>query len=171
MAMVGPWCRGVGSAAGRGLGRFGLGLCCGSGAAAADVTTLVSLAAVEQLGAGAERLGVGQHGVDLPFLAGRAGDPDLVLGGKTTGGADLLVGEQAFAGQSGDLGVHLVAGFHLDTEVVDGAALAGVFQQHQLQRRLGHREVGVTGLHLGRGNAKQFGVERDRLVEIVDVER
>ena len=54
--------------------------------------------------------------------------------------------------------------------MVDGAALAGVLQQHQLQRRLGDGEVGVALLDLGGLGVEQLGVERDRLVEIVDVE-
>ena len=72
----------------------------------------------------------------------------LSWSGETTGGADLFVGEQALAGEPGDLCVHGVAGLDLDAEVVDGAALAGVLQQHQLQRRLGDGEVGVAVLDL-----------------------
>ena len=96
------------------------------------------------------RFGVGEHGVDLPLLTGGSGDPDLVLGGEAAGRADLLLGEQSLVGEPGDLGVHGVAGLDLDAEVVDGAALAGVFDQHQLQRRFGDREVRVTRLDLGR---------------------
>ena len=73
-------------------------------------------------------------------------------------------------GQPGDLGVHGVAGLDLDAEVVDRAALAGVLQQHQLQRRLGDGEVRIAGLHLGGRGVEQLGVERDRLVEVIDVE-
>src|ERR1700712_5445223 len=61
---------------------------------------------VRRYGTGAERIGVRQDGVDLPLLAGGPGDPDLVLGGEATGRTDLLVGEQALAGESGDLGVN-----------------------------------------------------------------
>ena len=78
------------------------------GATAADAA--LSVVFVEVLRAGAEGVGVGQHGVDLPLLTRRAGHPDLVLGGEATGGADLLVGEQALAAEPGDLGVHGVAG-------------------------------------------------------------
>ena len=123
------------------------------------------------LRAGAEGVGIGQHGVDLPLFAGRAGDPDLVLGGEATRGADLLLGEQARPGEPGDLGVHQLAGLDFHAEGVDGAAGAGVLQQHQLQRRLGDGEVGIARLDLGRGGVKQLGVERDRRIEIIDVER
>ena len=99
------------------------------------------LVGVEVLRAGAECLGIGQHGVDLPLFTCRSGHPDLVLGGEATGGADLLIGEQSLAGEAGDLGMHMLAGFHLDPEVVDGAALAGGLQQNQLQRRVGDGEV------------------------------
>ena len=46
----------------------------------------------------------------------------------------------------------------------------GFSQQHQLQRWLGDGEVGVALLHLGRRGVEQFGVEGDRLVEVIDVE-
>ncbi len=48
--------------------------------------------------------------------------------------------------------------------------LSGVLQQDQLQRRFGDSEVGVALLDLGRCGVEQLGVERDRLVEVIDVE-
>src|SRR4051812_42445799 len=56
----------------------------------------------------AEGLAVGHDGVDLPALTGRTGDPDLVLGGEAAGLAHLLGGEQALAGEPGDLAVDLL---------------------------------------------------------------
>src|SRR5699024_4719035 len=89
---------------------------------------------VEVLWARAEGLGVGEDGVDLPLLPRRSGDPHLVLGGEAAGGADLLVGEQTLVGQTGDLGVHLLRRLDLHAEVVDGATLAGVLEQDELER-------------------------------------
>jgi hypothetical protein len=58
--------------------------------------------------------------------------------------------EQSLAGESSDLGMHLLAGLDLDAEVVDRAAPAGILQQHQLERRFSDGEVGVALFHLGR---------------------
>jgi len=66
--------------------------------------------------------------------------------------------------------MHRVAGLDLHTEVVNGAALAGILDQHQLERWLGNGEVGVALLHLGRCGVEQLGVEGDRLLEVIDVE-
>src|SRR6185437_6967716 len=92
-------------AAGRGASRLARPR--GRGATAAD-TTLTFVGVLQKLGAGAEGVGVGEHGVDLPLFPGRPGDPDLVLGGEATGGADLLIGEEPLAGEAGDLGMHRV---------------------------------------------------------------
>ena len=71
---------------------------------------------IEMLRAGAEGVGVGEHGVDLPLLAGRPGYPHFLLGGEAAGRCDLLVGEQSLAGQPGDLGMDSLAGGDLDAE-------------------------------------------------------
>ena len=64
---------------------------------------------------GTERRAVGEHGVDLPLLAVRGAlHPELVL-----------------------LGVDYVDVGDLNPRVVDGAALTGVLDQDQLERRLG----------------------------------
>jgi hypothetical protein len=55
--------------------------------------------------------------------------------------------------------------------VVQGAALAGVLQQDQLERRLGDGEVGVAGPALGGPGAEQLGLEADGFVDVVDVQR
>jgi hypothetical protein len=52
---------------------------------------------------------------------------------------------KAAAGQAGPLGFDRIGAGDFDAEVVEAAALAGVLQQHQLQRRLGDGEVGVAG--------------------------
>src|SRR6266700_6136909 len=115
---------------------------------------------------------VGQDGVDLPpFAAGGAGDPELVLPGVAAGGVALVDRGQAGLGEPGLLGVDRAGAVDFDAEVVQGAALAGVLQQDQLERRLGDGEVGVAGPALGRLGAEQLGVEADGLVDVVDVQR
>ena len=100
--------------------------------------------------ADAEGLAVLEHGVDLPPLAVRGAlDPELVLLGVAAGGAALVDRGQPLLGEAGLLGVDGVDVGHLDAEVVDRAALAGVLDQDQLERRLGHGEVRVAGLGLG----------------------
>ena len=59
---------------------------------------------------------------------------------------------------------------HLHAQVVEAAALAGVFQQDQFEWRLSDGEVSVTGTDLGRLGAEQPGVERDNFADIGDVE-
>ena len=44
-------------------------------------------------------------------------------------------------------------------------------EEDQLQRRVLDGEVGVPVLDLGRGGSKQLGVERNSLVEVIDVQR
>src|SRR4051812_30672831 len=79
-----------GSAAGCGVGRLTR---IGRGRGAAAAHTALTVAGILQVsGAGAKGIGIVQDGVDLPFFTGRAAHPDLVLGGKATRGADLLVG-------------------------------------------------------------------------------
>src|SRR5271166_664667 len=157
-----PWSSMRASAARRG----GLGLV-GGGAAAAHTPTV--LGGTVRAGV-AEGFGVGQHRIDFPPLSIGTGDPDLVLGGETAGGADLLFGYRAGLGQPGDLGMYDLTRIDLHPQMVEGAALTGVFQQDQLQRWIGDREVGVTRLAFGRFGLKQLGVEADCGVEIVDVE-
>jgi hypothetical protein len=45
-----------------------------------------------------------------------------------------------------------------------------ILDQHQLERGLCDREVGVARTSFGGLDAKQFGVEGDRRVDIVDIE-
>ena len=54
--------------------------------------------------------------------------------------------------------------------MVDAAAPSRVLHEDQLQRRLGDREVGVTGADLRRFGVEQPAVEADRFLEVVDVE-
>jgi hypothetical protein len=92
---------------------------------------------------------VGQDGVDLPPLAaGGSGDPELVLPGVAAGGVPLVDGRQAGCGEPGLLGVDRAGVGDFDAKVVQGAALAGVLEQDELERRLGDGEVGVAGLRL-----------------------
>ena len=114
---------------------------------------------------------MGQHGVDLPALAAGAGDPNLVLRRKTAGGTDFLFGEHLGVGQASDLGVHDLAGFDLDPEMIQRPTLARVLQQHQLQRRISDSEVRIARLAFGWFGVKQLGVEHDCLIEILNVER
>ena len=66
--------------------------------------------------------------------------------------------------------MHDVTRLDFDTEMVDRAALPPVLQQDQLEWRIGDREVGVAVFDLGGRSVEQLGVERDCLVEVVDVE-
>jgi len=58
----------------------------------------------------------------------------------------------------------------LDAQVVEAAALTWVFQQDQLERGLGDREVGVARPELGGLGAEQLRIEGDGLIDVVDVE-
>ena len=114
---------------------------------------------------------VGEHGVDLPALAvGGALDPELVLLGVAAGDVALVDRGEPGRGQPGLGGVDGVGVGDLDAEVVERAALAGVLDQHQLERRLGDREVGVAGAALGRLGVEEAAVEVDGGVDVVDVE-
>jgi len=118
-----------------------------------------------------ERLAVGKDGVDLPGPPVRCAlDPELVLFGVAAGGAAFVDQGEALFREPGLLRVDGVDVFHLDTEVVEGAALAGVLHEHELERGLGDGEVGVAGAALGGLGAEELGVERDRFVDVVDVE-
>jgi len=77
---------------------------------------------------------------------------------------------QAVAGDPGLDRVHGVDVLDLDAEVVERAALAGVLDEHELQRRLGHREVRVPGADLGGLGAEEPAVEVDRGLEVVHVD-
>src|SRR5579863_6654999 len=160
-------------------GGFGVLLAGGLGTTAA-LRVLAVLVAVE-LGPGSipallavfgpEGGAVGQDGVDLPpFAVGGAGDPELVLPGVAAGGVPLVDGCQAGLGEPGLLGFDGAGVGDLDAEVVEAAALAGVLQQDQLERRLGDGEVGVAGPYLRGFGAEQLGVEGDGFCQIVDVE-
>ena len=67
--------------------------------------------------------------------------PHLVLGGEAARRTDLRGSEQTRFGQPGDLGMNHGARRHLHAEVVDGAALPRVLQQHEFQRRICDREI------------------------------
>src|ERR1700712_1433743 len=106
--------------------------------------------------AGAEGVRVGEDGIDLPLLAGGSGHPHLVLGGEAAGRPQFLVGEQSLVGQACNLGMYRVARLHLHSEVVDGAALARILKQDQLQWRLDDGEIRVTRLDLGGRGVEQL---------------
>ena len=52
----------------------------------------------------------------------------------------------------------------------DRVYVAASVDEHQLEGRLGDREVGVAGSDLGGRGGEELGVERDRLVEVRDVQ-
>ena len=109
-----------------------------------------SAAALWSVTFGVEGLAVGQDRVDLPGLPVRSAlDPELVLPGVTAGGVPLLGCQPGRPGQAGLLGLDRAGVGDLDTEVVEAAALARVFQQDQLERRLGDGEVRIPGPDLG----------------------
>src|SRR5690242_9125107 len=66
--------------------------------------------------------------------------------------------------------MHLLGRLDLDAEMVDRATLTRVLEEDQFERRLGDCEVRVTRPELARGSAEEFGVERDRFIDAVDVE-
>src|SRR5262249_11088639 len=128
-------------------------------------------AALGPVALGVEGLAVGQDRVDLPgFAVGRALDPELVLLGVAAGSLTRLGRGEPGLGEARLLGCDGIGVGDLDAEVVEAPALAGVFQQHQLERRLGDGEVGVAGPDLGRLGAEQLAVEGDGLADVVDVE-
>jgi hypothetical protein len=49
--------------------------------------------------------------------------------------------EQSANGESGDFGTHSIGGGDLDAEVVEGAAVARIFQQHQFEWGFGTQLV------------------------------
>ena len=101
----------------------------------------------------------------------RLRDPDLVLESMAAGDAILNLGREPLCRQAPRRRHHLVRRTHLDTEVVQRPGLGGILEQHQLQRRVGDREVGIAGAPLGRLGLEQLRIEPDRLVEIADVQR
>src|SRR5208283_4709816 len=112
-----------------------------------------------------------QDRVELPGFAVRGVlDPELVLLGVAAGGVAFIRQVEPGGGQSGLLGVDGTDVGDLDAEVVQAAAMAGVLQQDELERRLGDGEVRVPGAALGGRGAEQLAVEGDGLVDVVDVE-
>jgi hypothetical protein len=53
----------------------------------------------------------------------------------------LSAGNSPANGESGDFGTHSIAGGDLDAEVVEGAAVARIFQQHQFEWGFGTQLV------------------------------
>src|SRR3954469_11892670 len=106
-------------------------------------------------------------GVDLPRLATRTGHPDLVLDRVAARGVVLDPDGQAGVGHPGRGGGDVTGRGHLDAQVVHAGRLAGLpLQQHQLQRGLRDREVGVPGTALGGRNVEEARVEVDSGVEV-----
>jgi hypothetical protein len=66
-------------------------------------------------------------------------------------------------------GIHGLGVQNFDPKVVDRPAVSWILDQHQLERGLCDREVGVARTSFGGLDAKQFGVEGDRRVDIVDI--
>jgi hypothetical protein len=127
-----PRCGWLQLTAGRALGGFG-GDCGGAAAGLAAVLAVEGRAVV-------------QDGVELPGFAVRGVlDPELVLLGVAAGGVALVGQDEPGRGQPGLLGVDGAGAVDLDAEVVQAAALAGVLQQDELERRLGDGEVRVAG--------------------------
>lgn len=85
------------------------------------------------------------------------GDPHLVLRREAARGADLFLGEHAGLGEASNFGVYVRTGFHLDSQMVDRAAMTRVLQQHQLQWRGIDRKVRVTRFAFGRLHTKELG--------------
>src|SRR6185437_11875237 len=96
-------------------------------------------------GLAGEGVRVAEHGVDLPALAVRGlREPELVLLGVAAGAAAFVQRAHSSSTKPGLFAVDCLGVLDLYAEVVERAALAGVLDQHQLQRRFGDGEVGVT---------------------------
>jgi len=93
-----------------------------------------------------------------------------VLLGIAARGPALVDRGEPLPGEAGRLGVDRLDVLDLDAEVVQRSALSGILEQEELERGLGDRTVRVAGTALGRLSAEQPCVERDRLVDVVDVE-
>src|ERR1035437_7082795 len=91
-------------------------------------------------------------------------------GGEVASSATVHEEIARLTGEAGDLLVHRGTGGHLPPAVVDGAALPRVLHQHQLQRRLGDGEVRVPLLDLRGRSVEELRVERDGLIQIINVE-
>ena len=101
------------------LGKWGTGSA--AGGREVGIGTATDVRPVAGLGARTEGLAVGEDGVDLPPLPAGRLDPDLVLGREAAGRAQLLIGEQALAGEAGD---PPLPGFSSRTSLSGGAAIA-----------------------------------------------
>ena len=110
--------------------------------------------------------------VDFPERAVRIGDPELRLPRVTALDAFLPLGVEP-GGLEAALNLDQLLGVsHAQPDVIEVAAGAGpAGNQRQHERRLRQIELGVVGSDLGRLGAEQHAVERDRAVEIRDVER
>ena len=112
-------------------------------------------------------LDVGEHGVDLPRLAVGRVDPHLVLDREAA--RDLVLGrgrETLVARGVRARPATSSVDSHLDAEVVQRSGRACALDEHQLQRRLGDREVRVPGAELGRLGREELRVEADGGVEV-----
>ena len=100
------------------------------GVAAAGVVVVVVVVVVVEV------MAVGQRGANLLVFAVRCAlDPELVLPGVAAGGVPLVDGGEPGRGEPRLLGVGGAGVGDLGAEVVQGAVLAGVFQQDELERR------------------------------------
>ena len=84
-----------------------------------------------------------------------AGHPNLVLGGETAGSADLFVGKKP-SPVSRAISACTIGRLDLHPQMIHSATLTGIFQQHQFQRRIGDREVGVAMLGLAGSVSKSL---------------
>ncbi len=89
-------------------------------------------------------------------------DPDLVLERVATGGVILLEGRKSRFGKPSCGAVDGLGRLDFDTEVVHACVLAGrSFDEDELERWLGDREVGVAVAEFGRLGAEQLAIEGD----------
>src|SRR5438128_8458609 len=105
-----------------------------------------------------QHVGISEDGIDLPRRPVRVTDPHLVLLRVTTDDAALLLGGHALFAEALDRGADLLGAFHFDAKMVQRSARAVPLDEHELERRVIYREVGVAVADL-----RRLGVEQLRI--------
>ena len=65
---------------------------------------------------------------------------------------------------------YFLSGVSLNPKMVDCAMISTFFEDDELQWRINDRPVGVAGFHLHRFGVKQFCIELNSFIKIVNIE-